>query len=65
MDLIRIWPAKADFEKYKQDAQAKINDYKQELSEKRKLAADKLGNFENELSSGSKQIKDSIKKLFS
>ena len=57
--------AKADFEKYKQDAQAKINDYKQKLDEKRKLAADKFGDFEAELSSGATQIKDAIKKLFS
>jgi len=57
--------SKADFEKYKQDAQSKINEYKQELNEKRKLAADKFGDFEAELSSGATQIKDAIKKLFS
>lgn len=57
--------AKADFEKYKQDAQAKINDYKQQLNEKRKLAADKFGDFEAELSSGATQIKDAVKNLFS
>jgi hypothetical protein len=57
--------AKADFEKYKQDAQSKINDYKQELNEKRKLAADKFGDFEAELSSGATQIKDAVKNLFS
>jgi hypothetical protein len=57
--------AKADFEKYKQDAQSKINDYKQELNEKRKLTADKFGAFEAGLSSGATQIKDSVKKLFS
>jgi len=55
----------ADFEKYKQDTQSKINEYKQELNEKRKLAADKFGDFEAELSSGATQIKDAIKKLFS
>jgi hypothetical protein len=55
----------ADFEKYKQDAQSKINEYKQELNEKRKLAADKFGDFEAGLSSGATQIKDSVKKLFS
>ena len=57
--------SKADFEKYKQDAQSKINEYKQELNEKRKLAADKFGDFEAELSSGATQMKDAIKKLFS
>jgi hypothetical protein len=57
--------AKADFEKYKQDAQSKINDFRQELNEKRKLTADKFGAFEAGLSSGATQIKDSVKKLFS
>ena len=57
--------AKADFEKYKQDAQSKINEYKQVLNEKRKLAVDKFGDFEAELSSGATQIKDAVKNLFS
>lgn len=57
--------AKADFEKYKQNAQTKINEYKQELNEKRKISADKFGDFEAELSSGAKQIKDAVKNLFS
>lgn len=57
--------AKADFEKYKQDLQSKINAYKGELDEKRKVAAEKLGTFETELSVGATQIKDAVSKLFS
>lgn len=57
--------AKADYEQYKQDAQSKINEYRQELNEKRKLAADKFGDFETELSAGATQIKNAVKKLFS
>jgi hypothetical protein len=57
--------AKADYEKYKQDTQTKINEYRQELNEKRKLAADKFGDFEAELSAGATKIKDAVKNLFS
>lgn len=57
--------ARADFEKNKNELQSKIAAYKGELEEKRKVAAGKLGTFETELSSGVKQIKDAVSKLFS
>jgi len=57
--------AKADFEKYKQDVQSKINTYKSELEEKRKVASGKLETLETELSAGATQIKNAFSKLFS
>ena len=57
--------AKADFEQYKQDVLSKIEAYKGELEEKRKLTADKLGTFENELTEGATKIKKAVSNLFS
>lgn len=57
--------AKADFEKYKQDVQSKIDAYKGELDEKRKTASGKLDTFETELSAGATKIKDAFNNLFS
>ena len=57
--------AKADFEKYKQDIQSKINAYKSELEEKRKVTSGKLETLETELSAGATQIKNAFSKLFS
>jgi Skp family chaperone for outer membrane proteins len=57
--------AKADFEKYKQDVQSRIDAYKNELDERRKTASGKLDTFEAELSAGATKIKDAFNNLFS
>ena len=56
---------KADFENERQEVLSKIDSYKEELTIKRKEAADKLEIFESELSDGASKIKESVKNLFS
>lgn len=57
--------AKADFKKNKQAVQSKIDAYKGELDQRRRVAADKLDAFDAELSAGASKIKDAFSNLFS
>jgi Skp family chaperone for outer membrane proteins len=57
--------AKADYEKYKNDLQSKIDAYKSELEKTRKVGTGKLEKFETELSAGATQIKNAFSNLFS
>jgi len=56
---------KAEFQQQKkQELDAKISEFRDEVNVKREMTGEKLATFEEELSAGASKIKDAFSKLF-
>ncbi|MDH3379466.1 MAG: hypothetical protein OEQ39_21265 [Gammaproteobacteria bacterium] len=56
---------RAEFAAKKQEIASQINAYRETIADKRRMASDKLGTFEGELSAGMDQIKQAFSNLMS